>query len=332
MGNRDPSDPWSDEFHWMRGLFISNEKSGGNGPQLGAATAGDRLLLQARVYNFGFATLPTGSKIHVRYYGMPWDSSSSKPLSSAPSFPIGEQTIDSIPAFDSGSNVPNWVLVGQPFDTTGHEGDLIFWVVVWAEDASGQLIAEANNHGLKAIPPATADFAGVAAVEDSASNNLGFYNQVFHVSAPSSTRVAAASPIGNEVGAQITQVGSESQKIRPGERTLIAARVATASNDLARGLTLYFYDGKPKKNKTIGVQHVPFLGAHGVYDFRVPFRTNVCGAHHIFIVAGKGTRHEHTVKLRPIQVTCPSNEGGKTGNDDPDGDTGDDPTVGPSGN
>jgi hypothetical protein len=36
----------------------------------------------------------------------------------------------------------------------------------------------------------------------------------------------------------------------------------------------------------------------------VSFRPGACGRHTLYIVAGNGTRHEHTAQLRPIQVLC----------------------------
>lgn len=44
----------------------------------------------------------------------------------------------------------NWKLATTTFDTTNYGGKLlVFWVVVWGEDAEGKLIQEMEGHGLK---------------------------------------------------------------------------------------------------------------------------------------------------------------------------------------
>src|SRR5215471_3753233 len=84
----DPEDPWLSDFHTMRGLFITGAEAGGQGPQLDTATAGDRLLLQARVYNYSLAAMPPGTTVHTRFYGIPWNNNNN--TANGPSFLIGE--------------------------------------------------------------------------------------------------------------------------------------------------------------------------------------------------------------------------------------------------
>ena len=308
-----PGEIWNSEFHWMRGLFITG--SSGSGPQFTTATAGDQLLLQARVYNLSLAPMPDGTVVHVRFMGTPWKTTN--PGGNTPagaSFQIGEQTVGPIPPFNSDTDSPNWVLVPQPFDTSGtncggqscDDQDLVFWVVVWMADASSAPIAELSLHGLKATPASGADFLAVAALEETYSNNLGFYNQVFHIYPKSSaTEAQATTPPEGEIGAQITAVGSAARLVRRGERTLVAAQVSTGTQELTGGLKVGFYDGDPLRGGALfGLHHVPHLRANGTYDFRVSFRPGACGRHTLYIVAGNGTRHEHTSQLRPIQVLC----------------------------
>jgi hypothetical protein len=95
-------------------------------------------------------------------------------------------------------------------------------------DASGKPITELLLHGLKAIPASGADFLPVATLEEIYSNNLGFYNQVFHIYPKSgSTAAQATTPPAGEVGAQITAVGSAARRVKRGERTLVAAPYRT---------------------------------------------------------------------------------------------------------
>lgn len=68
-----PDNPWLSEFHNMRGFFISNARSPGQGPQLETAKAGDKLTLQARVHNYSLKAMDAGSQVHVRFYGQEWN-------------------------------------------------------------------------------------------------------------------------------------------------------------------------------------------------------------------------------------------------------------------
>ena len=294
----------------MRGLFITGPQ--GQGPQLQTATTGDQLVVQARVYNLSLVPLPSGAAVHVRFMGMPWNAAVSPQQPRSASFLIGEQIIagDQLPAFNSDTQHPNWTLVPQPFDTSGtgcggqscDNMDLVFWVAVWVEDAGGTLLGELPQHGLLSIPANGEDFLSVAGREAPYSNNLGLYDQVFHIFAKTAT-VQAPSPSKGEIGAQLTGVGAASSKLGRGERTVVAAQVRTGSRDLNGGLKVAFYDGDPRAGGTLfGLQHLPYLRANSTYDFRVKFHSDVCGKHSIYVVPGLGTRHEHKAKLKPIQV------------------------------
>jgi hypothetical protein len=106
-------------------------------------------------------------------------------------------------------------------------------------------------------------------------------------------------------------VGAAAQLLERGERTVVAAKVQTGSRELNGGLQVAFYDGDPVAGGTLfGVDRKPHLHADSTYDFRVGFGSNVCGTHNIYIVVGSGTRHEHTAKLRPIEVAGEACEGG----------------------
>jgi hypothetical protein len=309
-----PGEIWNSEFHWMRDFFITGPS--GLGPQQTTATAGDRLVLQARVYNLSLAPMPADTVVHVRFMGMPWHTGTNTPAGA--SFQIGEQVVGPIPPFNSNTNNPNWLLVPQSFDTGGtncggqscDDQDLVFWVVVWMADASGKPIVELPLHGLTAIPASGADFLPVATIEEPYSNNLGFYNQVFHVfPKPSATAAQTATPPEGEVGVEITAVGSAARWVKRGERTLVAATVRTGSRELNGGLKVGFYDGDPSHDgKLFGLQYVPYLRADSTYDFRVSFRSSACGRHTLYVVAGGDTRHEHTAQLKPIRVLCTKKE------------------------
>ena len=172
----------------MRGLFITGPN--GQGPQLTTATTGDQLTLAGPRLQLKPRVIAIGRAGARALHGHALEHPQNIPT--AASFQIGEQTIASIqlPPLNSGTSAtphPNWTLVSQPFDTSGtHCGgqscdnqDLVFWVVVWIQNADGTLGSELSEHGLATIPAAGEDFLAVANREQTYSNNLGFYNQYF---------------------------------------------------------------------------------------------------------------------------------------------------------
>lgn len=302
---------WMSEFHWMRGFFIQGVT--GTGPQLTVATTGDRLTLTARVYNFSLDP-DISPSARVRFMATPWNTG--KNIPAGPSFQIGEQTAGPIPPFNSDSPNPNWIMVPQPFDTSGtncggkscDNQDLAFWVAVWAVDGSGNPLTELPEHGLTGIPAAGAEFTTVAGAEQTYSNNLGLYNQVFHIFSKTAAAAAAVAKPKREkpeVGARLTHMGRSQGVVRLGRATAVAARVKTGSRPLASGLKVHFYDGHPDRGgRLFGLQTLPYLKARGVHDFRVVYRPQECGRHLIFAQVGDGTRHEHLGRLPAIRVTC----------------------------
>jgi hypothetical protein len=129
----DATNPWTDDFHSLRGFFVTH--ASGQGPQLTDATAGDQLQLQVRVYNYSLATMPgSANVVHARFYCTPWNHTMNEPA--GPSFLIGEATHGPIPPFNVDSSTPNWALLRTTFDTNAHEQTkngnvyLTFWVVV----------------------------------------------------------------------------------------------------------------------------------------------------------------------------------------------------------
>ena len=94
--------------------------SPGQGPQLSTATAGDKLRLQARVYNYSLKPMPADSTVHVRIYLQPWDTSTQKPAGASVLF--GEDKLRPIPPFDSAEAAPlNWVLANATLDTRPYQ-------------------------------------------------------------------------------------------------------------------------------------------------------------------------------------------------------------------
>src|SRR5262249_54363638 len=88
-----PDDPWTSEFHVMRGFFITVAEANAQASHHQAVPAGVKRLLQARVYNYSLAAMPEGTQVHVRFYCVPWHDVTP----AGPSFLIGEATQGPIP-------------------------------------------------------------------------------------------------------------------------------------------------------------------------------------------------------------------------------------------
>ena len=70
-----PADLWSSNFYHLRGFFVTPATAPDQGPQLVAATEGDKLALQVRLYNYSLMDMNSfvGAKIKVNFYAQEWD-------------------------------------------------------------------------------------------------------------------------------------------------------------------------------------------------------------------------------------------------------------------
>ena len=301
------ADPWEDPFHFMRGFFISNAQHPGQGPQLDTAQAGDQLTLQARIYNYSLKAMPPDSKVHVRFYVQPLDKNTHNPIGD--SILIGTPNIfgnkdvvlDPIPPFSDDGAEPNWKLAGTDFDTTPYgEQDLVFWVIVWAQDANG-LVQEMPGHGLQGIPGDLKSFADVQ-MEEQYSNNVGFYNSEFHVF--SNTASLAASDSGEPATINIGKIQLSSESAVPGQILDVSAQLSATENS-ASGVEALFYDGDPNAGGTaFGYELSPYIAENDTYQVKAPYVASACGTHQLFIVIGQGTSHEIVRRAPSVRVDC----------------------------
>jgi len=321
LGDADATDPWTDDFHSLRGFFVS--EASGQGPQLTDATAGDKLQLQVRVHNYSLATMPESANVvHARFYGTPWNHTTNEPA--GPSFLIGEGTHGPIPPFNVDTPTPNWALLGTTFDTSAHEETkngnvyLTFWVVVWMEDDNGELVAEMPFHGLRGTnPPGTlTSFADAVALEElrrgvSYSNNVGFYKSAFYLFPPPTTgapppvRARRAPPaVQLEKVEVLSRDGRRVRHASQNESVIVSTALHTGDEPLRGGLTILFYDGHRASGvPAFDVERMPYLRADDTYDVRVPFRSSICGRHVLAVVADPGTAFERTRQTR-VHVKC----------------------------
>jgi hypothetical protein len=275
------------------------------------------------VYNYSLANMPAGTTVHVRFYAQPWDAATGQfqslpgnPDVFAPAILIGEDQLAPIPAFCGGSQgdidpcaadspPQNWVYAQSTWDTStvAANTDWKFWVVVWMEE-SGQLVPEIQDHGLRAIPAGSLNSLADVAIE-TYSNNLGFYNQTFHVaSAP------GAEPF-NANAAQEGRVLTIDQVAVPSEKVLLHQPVtirASHRSDASHFDSVHalFYDGDPEQGGVLfDHEIIPRIRANDRFVASVPYRPTTCGTHQIFVraIPADGSA-EPTIGSATIKVTA----------------------------
>ena len=113
----------------------------------------------------------------------------------------------------------------------------------------------------------------------------------------------AATPAQGEIGAQIVQAGVAHRAVEWRSEHGVGRQGAHRRARPDGGLEVVFYDGDPLgRGRLIGLHRLPHLKAQSTYDFRALFTPQQCGQRTIYVVAGAGTRHEHTARLEPIDV------------------------------
>ena len=306
-----PANPWISYFHRMRGFFISSQNNAGQGPVLTQTTAGNVLTLQTRVYNYSFASLPLGAIVHVRFYAMPWDQSTSMPATGKASVFIGESLLDTLPPFssDPDGNAPlNWVLATTTFDTTGYDNQyLTFWVVAWIIDSNGNLLSETPAHGLTQAPSADpADLKSLADVAvEQYSNNVGFWPQPFFVAAPAPDGVGSPGPRSAEINVGKLDVVLDGQTV--GASAFVAA-LLTGEDKAGSGVLASFYEGDPRSGGVaFSHNHIPHVAADMPFMAKATYQVKSCGVHEIFLAIAEGTPNEVIRRAAPIRINCRAN-------------------------
>lgn len=304
---------WTNNFLKMRGFFVTAPGSE-TGPQINTAVAGSQLDLQVRVYNYSLTAMDPGTEVHVRFYAQPWNPRIN--VADGPSFLIDEVTHAPIPRF--GSVSLNWDMVRTTFDTTGlEERWLIFWVVVWMEDESGELVEEIEGHGLTAIPGELVDISEVPFEER--SNNVGFYNSVFVILPSDEFDQARLSGTVEEEGRLVLEdVRVEPDRARLHEQVDVVASVR-AEDEEAEATLVTFHHGNPDDGAEIfDIEHIALIRADDSHEARVGFRPRTCGTHELFVSVDNlgGTSTEGARQAVLLEVDCDSPPVGGSDEDD----------------
>ena len=302
LNEANPSNPADSEFYWMKGLYITPAGANGKGSQIVQAAAGDRISLQARVYNYSLAVMPPGSTVHVRFYGQGWDKDKADFTGAA--FEIDEVRLDPIPPFNPSSGEPNWVLASTTLDTTNYADQyLIFWVVVWMEQ-NGELVPETTEHGLTAIPGETT--APTAVAIERYSNNVGFYKQPFFVCPNPCQGLSAPASVATGESLAVEKVEVAPNQVSIFENVTVTATLVAGKSSFD-GVLVIYYDGDPQQGgEAFDAELIPHIRANDAYVNRVKFRPRSCGTHTVFVVA-----QSTATGTASVTVDCPGEFAGK---------------------
>jgi hypothetical protein len=97
-----------------------------------------------------------------------------------------------------------------------------------------------------------------------------------------------------------------SQRFGPGQRVEVATQLHTGDAPIEGSATVLFYDGDPALGaKPFDVERVAHLRARDTTEVRVPYRSDACGRHQVFVVAAKGSSFEQVRTSPPFSVQCP---------------------------
>ncbi len=289
-----PANLWNSQFYWMRGLFVT--VGGINGPQRTQATAGEDVLLEARVYNYSFKDMPADSKIQIRFYRQ--EIQGTTPVGD--SVLIDQVAIDPLPGFnsDTSPDTPNWTTTTAAFDTTGLDNSYhIFWVLVWVEDGSGNMIAELPGHGLSAKPGSLTSIGDVPleqvmldGAQKTFSNNVGYLHSKFYIAPQTPDPLPPGDPELQILNAQVTPANT-----LPGERVIVAADILSEGAP-AEAVHIQFYPSAQAWNahqddptlpgpRPFDEEVLPYIGAGETDHAEVPYTAQGCGTQAILIVA-----------------------------------------------
>ncbi len=299
-------------FFHMKGLYITNDDaSSSDAPvsTISAVDAGQKVKISARIYNFSpvatNAAVPA-STVHVRIYGQkivqqnnPRTNLPEPVLDPEGAFLIkangnadGDYIIPSIPGF--GESTPNWTFAQVSFDTTPYpNAELVFWVVTWMQDGSGNTLSEMPDHGVLQKSFAGQSFQQITDIPLQAhSNNVGLFGANTHffvkpfatgtTAASTPTVLTAATNLSKPTTLQKPRVAIE-QEITLGKKIPLHA-IFRATGEFP-GAQVRYFDGDPDNGgKLIDLQTVHPLRVGETTIGTGYFRPQSCGLHTVYAV------------------------------------------------
>ena len=296
-------DPITQEFYWMKGLYITPVGADGMGPQRQETPVNQPVQLQARVYNYSLVDVPPQAQVRVEFYGQLVDTTAPRRHLTGNAFRINGVSLPPIPGFKSKLTEPNWALASAVFDPRQFEQTrdgkvyVAFWVVAWYEDPAGKLGAEVADHGLTAIPGTWSQISKVKT--EAHSNNVGLYGAHTPLYIDSADNAAAS---GQNAFAKVAQTAPEAaasivlesiadtpEHVSANARVTVSASLHNLSNEMGSQV-IAFYDGDPAAGtKPFEVQDVPIVPPGEVYSVSASFRPKTPGVHTLYAVADPAT-------------------------------------------
>lgn len=281
------SDVWMSPFHWMRGFYVTPAATNDTSSQMSQLTEKETVHLNARVYNYSLANMPAGTEVRVRFYGQLWNTANNTP--SGQSFLIEEKTYSPIPGFGaSPSDEFNWIMAETQFDPSPHVNkDVVFWVLVWMEDAGGQKVAEMADHGLTGLPAALNSIQEVPI--ENHSNNVGLYKHAFHVfpgKMPASAPAPKPEPQNKKLRDKTRVLKfrvTPRHNVVQGETVTVELLLKNLDVPVSEVSEVQFYDSNPYTNapgepdQPFDVDHVAYMPANGRVSVAVPYTLSRCG-------------------------------------------------------
>ena len=305
-----PTVPANDDFHYLRGLFISSASAPGQGPQLEQAAVGQKLSLQARVYNYSLASMSAGTQAMAAFYVAPWDADNAPGQAVLVGTPV---KVPAIPPFDPTSGTTlNWLLtppvVFDPSDpkyqsVLAPSSSVMFYVVVWMQDSAGNLLTEMPAHGFTAHQvSATPSLSEWIANEEPYSNNVGlFYQEISVLQPPAPGALVRGRP--PEAPLAIGKIDISANRANFGDSVLLTATLVPS--DATSGVTVNFYDGDPQKDgRMFREVRIPYMAANAPHRVRTTFRPRDCGTRQLFAVVNRGKASEIVRSAPPVRVAC----------------------------
>jgi hypothetical protein len=174
------------------------------------------------------------------------------------------------------------------FDATKNgNAYMVFWVVVWMEDANGKLAAEMPRHGLASIPGPNLTQINQVPFQPY-SNNVGMYgvHQRFYI-CPTAGCVPQSTGLGaTESSAALKSITlSINPQLMLEQRAKLSATLQAASGPVGP-VNIAYYDGNPAAHGTLlDVQRIQQMDAGATYAHRTFFTPETCGAHTLYASA-----------------------------------------------
>ncbi len=294
-------------FYNMKGFFLTTnaaENKGGvatstpGAPFLTTAVAGESLTLRARVSNYSLKNMTSDETVYVQFYAQPVASNGDFENSTATFIGTASFGGDLLPAPCGGPVRPqpcqtsneverNWVLAEVVWDTSTlpdaiKEQDSFWrvWGVAWAHDSKG-VVTEIADHGVDFSAPANPKMAVpewtsfVEVPVELYSNNVGFYGQVFTLTAPATETNGEASPLAQDLDVIAIKVDPD-QPLRRRYNTVRATVLATGGT--ADFVVARFSDLDPTMDGSLfDINIIPRLQGDTEFVTKGAFIPDSCG-------------------------------------------------------